>query len=91
MIFSKDLVAMKVEEIRQVLNDEIPGMGKVVVDLVVRDLGIDPENPSPEQIKELINIALGRIKLFVGEDRVKEMIPKVASFLPGGAGDITIG
>jgi len=91
VVFSKDLVAMKVEEIRQVLNDEIPGMGKVVVDLVVRDLGIDPENPSPEQIKQLINTALGRIKLFVGEDRVKEMIPKVASFLSGGAGDITLG
>ena len=81
---------MKVEEIRNLLNDEVPGMGKVVVDLVVRDLGLDPQNPTAAQIKELINTALARIKLFVGEERVREMIPKVASFLPGGASDITI-
>lgn len=84
------LVIMKIDEIRQVLNEEIPGMGKVVVDLVVRDLAIDPASPSSSEIKELINTSLARIKLFVGEDRVKEMIPKVASFLPGGADDITI-
>lgn len=81
---------MSVEKIREILNTEIPGMGKVVVDLVVRDLKIDPQNASPNDIKELINIALQRIKLFVGTERVKEMIPKVASFLPGGAIDITI-
>ena len=84
------LVAMKIDEIRQVLNEEIPGMGKVVVDLVVRDLSIDPTSPSPSEIKELINVSLTRIKLFVGEERVKDIIPKVASFLPGGASDITI-
>ena len=90
MYSSRVLITMQVEEIREILNKEIPGMGKVTVDLVVRDLGINPENPTSEEIKELINTALSRLKLFVGEARAREIIPKLASFLPGGASDITI-
>ena len=90
MDISRDSVVMQIEEIREILNKEIPGMGKVTVDLVVRDLGIDPQNATTEQIKELISTALSRLKLFVGEARAREIIPKLASFLPGGASDITI-
>ena len=79
---------MTIEEISKILNEEVPGMGKVVLKVVARDLRVDINNLSSEDLKNIVNTSLARLKLFVGLKRAQDIAKRLEKSFPNLSSEI---
>ena len=81
---------LTIDKIREVVNAKVPGVGRGIVDYAIKNLGINIEAPSPEELKKFVNDIVKHIKTLYGIKKANSLIKDIASFLPDGASDITI-
>ena len=81
---------MTIDKIRDVVNADVPGVGRGIVDYTINNLGINAESPSPDEVKKCITEIVKHIKTLYGIDKANSLMKDLASFLPGGEADINI-
>jgi len=81
---------MTIAEIREIVNAKVPGVGRGIVDYVIKNLNINTESPSTEELKKFINEIVKHIKTLYGAEKAELIITDLATFLPRGEADISM-
>lgn len=81
---------MTIDKIREIVNSKVPGVGRGIVDYAIKNLDINTDSPSPDEVKIFVNDVVKHIKTLYGTDKANSLINDLASFLPSGAADIKI-
>ncbi len=56
-------------EIREIVNSNVPGVGKGVVDYAIKSLGISNESSNPEDINKCVKEVVKHIQTLYGIDK----------------------
>ena len=73
--------------IRDVVNTDVPGVGRGIVDYTIKKLGINTESPTDDEVKKCIIEIVKHIKTLYGTDKANSLMKDLATFLPGAGSD----